>query len=119
MSGWQSDRSRFRRRRADLLRFQGRRCYLCGKRMKRPSDDHVVPKRMGGRRGRNILLAHRTAPEPFAEGGKLLPDRFGRAHQGVDIARNHGLLHRADERLKLRQHMTEPIYTTIHMPDKL
>lgn len=58
MSGWQSDRSRFRRRRADLLQFQGRRCYLCGKWMRRPSDDHVVPKRMGGRRGRNILLAH-------------------------------------------------------------
>ncbi len=56
--GWQSDRSRFRRRRADLMKFLGRRCYLCGKWMRRPSDDHVVPKRLGGRRGRNILLAH-------------------------------------------------------------
>lgn len=45
---------------------QGRRCYLCGGRLRdlpHPSDgaptrDHVKPRVTGGRKRRNVLLAH-------------------------------------------------------------
>lgn len=64
---WSKDAGRIGRRRAVLWELQRGRCYLCGKKMRRvrhtrpevASDDHVMPKRLGGTRLNNILLAHR------------------------------------------------------------
>lgn len=56
------DKRRWKRKRAVLFEAQRRRCYLCCKKMypgNGSTDDHVLPKSLGGRRDRNILLAHR------------------------------------------------------------
>ena len=60
------DRARYARRRKVLYGLQRKRCYLCAKRMypgNRSTDDHVIPKSRGGRRDRNILLAHKKCNE--------------------------------------------------------
>lgn len=43
--------------RTRLMEAQGGRCYLCGKHMSAPTEDHVVPKALGGKNRANRLMA--------------------------------------------------------------